>query len=123
MLTKPITILGTLVAIVLLAACSQLATTPATGDGETPEGVPPAAVLQAQEQLADRLGLSTAAVEIVSVERMEWQDSCLGLGGPAESCAQVITPGWQVTFRVDGQEYVMRTDETGSQIRLQEEGS
>jgi hypothetical protein len=25
---------------------------------------------------------------------MEWPDSCLGLGGADESCAQVMTPGW-----------------------------
>jgi heat shock protein HslJ len=106
--------------VLLLAACGPVSVTiPGTGDGETPlppDQLPPA-VLDAQSWLAEQAGLALGQVEIVSFERVEWTDSCLGLGGPAESCLQVITPGYQVIIRAAGQEYEVRTDETGTVIR------
>jgi hypothetical protein len=56
-------------------------------------------------------------VEVIAVEPMEWPDACLGLAGPDEFCAQVITPGYEVTLKVEGQEYVFRTDEDLNIIR------
>jgi hypothetical protein len=55
---------------------------------------------------------------VISVEKVEWSDSCLGVGLPAESCAAVITPGYKITLDVAGQEYVIHTDEGGYQTRL-----
>ena len=49
---------------------------------------------------------------------VEFSDSCLGLGGPAESCLQAITPGWLVLLDVNGEPYEVHTDETGQQIRI-----
>jgi hypothetical protein len=56
-------------------------------------------------------------IDVIAVKPMEWPDSCLGLAGPDEFCAQVITPGYEVTLTVDGQEYVFRTDEELNIIR------
>lgn len=88
---------------------------------QQPGDLPPAAALEAQRALAERLGLSTDEVAIVSTEQMEWSDSCLGLGGPAESCAQVITPGWLVVFEANDQQHEAHTDETGANIRFVED--
>lgn len=102
--------------VLILAACSpQEPGVPVTG--ETP-GLPPEAVLNAQQWLADQINVAIEQVQIIEVEQAEWSDSCLGLGGPDESCAQVITPGWQAVFEINGQRYEVRTDETGSIIRL-----
>lgn len=102
--------------VLILAACSpQEPGVPVTG--ETP-GLPPGAVLNAQQWLADQVNVAIEQVLIIEVEQAEWSDSCLGLGGPDESCAQVITPGWQAVFEINGQRYEVRTDETGSIIRL-----
>lgn len=79
------------------------------------------AVEAARAALARQLDMEPAAVEVLSFERREWSDSCLGLGGPAESCAAVITPGWQVMLGVQGQAYEVRTDESGQQVRVAEE--
>lgn len=103
---KKISVLVLIVLALLLAACAPAAS-PA-----------PEPVSGAQQWLADELGVPVEEVEIVSSEEVEWSDSCLGLGGPAESCAAVITPGWQVILLVDGTEYEVRTDEAGSQYRL-----
>jgi putative lipoprotein len=40
------------------------------------------------------------------------------LGRPNESCLQAVTPGWQAVFEINGQRFEVRTDETGSVIRL-----
>jgi hypothetical protein len=79
------------------------------------------------QQVVDRVSEQSAQdhqvdvddVEIISVEREEWTDSCLGLGGPAEMCAFVITPGYRVVVAVDGDEYAYRTDLIGDVIRAE----
>jgi hypothetical protein len=88
---------------------------------ETPatEGPAEAVTAAAIARLAQELGLADeTAIEVVSAEMTEFSDSCLGLGGPAESCLQAITPGWVIVLSVEGQEYEVRTDETGQQARV-----
>lgn len=87
------------------------------GDGVAGPPLPAAAVLKAQQWLADQLDVTTEDVAIVEMEQREWSDACLGLGGPAELCAAVITPGWLAIFEVNGEQYEVRTDETGDAIR------
>lgn len=81
----------------------------------------PPAVEAARDALAGELGVDLSTIELVSFEQQEWSDSCLGLGGPAEICAAVITPGWQVMLMVDGQTYEVRTDFEGEQVRIADE--
>ena len=44
----------------------------------------PDAVLQAQSLLAEQLEVPVEEVVVVSMEEVEWTDSCFGLGGPDE---------------------------------------
>lgn len=81
-------------------------------------GAPPPAVAAAQAELAQQLGIEPGTIEVFSYEEMAWSDSCLGLGGPAESCLTAITPGWQVMLGVADEVYAVRTDETGQQVRV-----
>lgn len=112
-------------AVLFLAACApQEAGVPVTGETDVP-AIPPVspgdvaeAVLAAQQRLATLLNVAIEQVRLVEAEQTEWTDSCLGLGGPQESCLQVITPGWQAVFEINGQTYEVRTDQTGSIIRL-----
>lgn len=82
----------------------------------------PASVVNAWQTLADDLSASVEEIEVIGFERMEWSDSCLGLGGPAESCAQVITPGWQVMLSYEGTVYEVRTDQSGDTVRIAKPG-
>lgn len=100
-----------------MVACTLSAVQPGATPGPITDADIPAA-LQQQRALAEELQMDVAAVEIVSVEAVTWSDSCLGLGGPAESCAVVETPGYRVTLAVDGEQYVYHTDADGSQARL-----
>jgi hypothetical protein len=98
---------------IFVAACGSTTQTTRDDNGE----LPAEPVLQAQSWLADQLGVTLADVSIVSSEHMEWPDSCLGLGGAAESCAAVVTPGWQANFEVNGETYEVRVDDTATSIR------
>jgi hypothetical protein len=110
--------------ILFLSACTSAGSEglPGTGPLGTEFSLenPPQAVLDAQAWLADQLGVAVEDTQLVDVQKTEWQDSCLGLGGPAESCAQVVTPGWLVTVDVGGQQYEVRASEDGSIIRMAE---
>ena len=83
----------------------------------TGDQLPPPVAL-ARATLARELGVAVETIEILSFEQQEWSDSCLGLGGPAESCLTVITPGWQVMLGAEGQVYEVRTDMSGESVRI-----
>jgi hypothetical protein len=105
----------------ILSACQ-----PAEGElpqtGGTQNVLPPQAALEAQRILSEQLGVNVADIEIVQVEQMEWPNACLGLAEEGEACAEVVTPGFQVTMEVNGQPYVFRTDEAGQVVRQVLEG-
>ena len=114
----------------LLVACGGAAEVPgtATPPAETteeptlegPEGVEGSDAIAAAVVafLAQELGVAEDQIEATEVVDVEFSDSCLGLGGPAESCLQAITPGWLVLLDVNGEPYEVHTDETGQQIRI-----
>jgi hypothetical protein len=89
---------------------------------ETAEGDAAAdsASAAAQEFMVSELGVALGDVQVISAERTEFSDSCLGLGGPEESCLQAITPGWIVMVDVGGQPYEVHVDESGQQVRVAE---
>jgi hypothetical protein len=74
------------------------------------------AVLQVAAQES---GTAPTDLRIRSFERQTWSDSCLGLGGPAESCLMVLVEGWQVTVTDGDTTWVFRTNDDGSQVRLE----
>lgn len=101
-------------ATIVLGACGADQSSSDEGDA------PPAAVAKARDALATELDVETDEVAIESYKEAEWSDSCLGLGGPAESCLAAIHLGWQVMLSVDGELYEVRTDELGDIIRFKQ---
>jgi hypothetical protein len=117
---KDITVFWMVLALIIgtiMTACNAV---PAAPDGESgSEALPPVAVVRAREALANDLNIGVESITIENYERAEWTDSCLGLGGPAESCLAAIHPGWRVTLSVDGGDvFEVRTDELGEIIRI-----
>jgi len=80
---------------------------------------PPQVALAAQNRLAQALGVSAAQVQLVSAEQVQWPNTCLGLTPPGAACADTVTPGWRMTFNVNGQQYEVHTNETASVVRWQ----
>jgi peptide/nickel transport system substrate-binding protein len=101
----------------------EVAEEPPATEAPEAEDAAGAATAAAVAHLAGELGIAEGDIELVSAEATEFNDSCLGLGGPEESCLQAITPGWTVILSAGGQEYELRTDETGEQVRLAEEAA
>ncbi len=81
----------------------------------------PAAVFEVRSAAAAELGLGLDSVRIVSVEKVDWPDPCLGVPDPLESCAQVITPGYRIVLDANGQQVIYHTDETGQNFRRERE--
>ena len=110
-----------LAGLLVLGACNSTGTdVPAalTQVGPALEDVlPPNVALNIRNQVSEILGVPVESIQLKSIEQTEWPDSCLGLGGPDESCAQAVTPGWLLVFSANGQEYRFHADQTGTVIR------
>ena len=78
----------------------------------------PPAVTAAIQYMAYSLNVEPARVEVLSIEAVDWPDSCLGLPEAMEGCVKVVTPGWLIIVRVEGQVYQISTDQLGKEVRL-----
>jgi hypothetical protein len=79
----------------------------------------PIALKAAQSELANRLNVQPEFVRWVSIEKVDWPDSCLGLEQPGMNCNMVITPGFRILLESGGIIFVFRTDLTGKQTVLE----
>lgn len=77
-----------------------------------------AVVAGAGEIAAKALGVDPNAVQFVSIEAVQWPDSCIGVNLTDQACAEVITPGYRVVLEVDGARYAVHTNQDGSIIRF-----
>lgn len=58
-------------------------------------------------------------VTLISVERRDWPNSCLGLERSGEFCAQAIFAGYRVTMSALGNTYSYRTNLDGTVLRAE----
>jgi len=77
------------------------------GPGAKPEL--PKTVEAARRELANSLKITVDRVEVVRIEGVVWNDTCLGLPAP-ELCAQRRTPGYRIVFRAAGKEFRYHSD-------------
>ena len=103
----------------LLTACGASRTdVPATQVNPDLQNVlPPDVALNVQNQISQTMGVAVEAMKITNVEQKDWPNGCLGLPEGDEVCTEAITPGWLLTFNINGQEYKYRVDKTGTVIR------
>ena len=99
----------------LLAACTPVIRQP---DAQSAAGEDTMAVANVRQVLMQQLHANTDDVAVVEVTQEEWSDSCLGAGRANESCALAQTPGYAITFAVNGDEYRYHTNTDGSDFRL-----
>ncbi len=119
-------VVAALVAVLVVACVPPPAAVP--GSAETPVSAPaggeqPDFTNQALAWLATETNVPAADLRLVEAERVEWTDSCFGLGGPAESCLAAVTPGWRIVFEAGGQQYEVRTNLSGESFRLAPQAS
>ncbi len=79
----------------------------------------PAAIVEAAVEFAAvELGVDPASIQVVSVDAVEWNNSCLGVEKPNQMCLEVITPGYRVLLNVEGKEVAVHTNQAGSVMLL-----
>jgi len=61
------------------------------------------------QYLVAYLEVAPDSIEVLWAEEVTWPDTCLGLPAPA-MCAPGETPGYRITLRALGQEYVYHTN-------------
>jgi len=64
----------------------------------------------ALEDLAQRLSVPVEDIDVLSVEAVDWPDSCLGVPVPDQACLQVITPGFRTSLWHAATTYVYHTE-------------
>lgn len=77
----------------------------------------PPAVVAARRVLSEQLGAELSTIQVISVEATQWRDGCLELAAPDEMCTMAIVPGYRIILEAGSQQYVLHTNESGSQVR------
>ncbi len=83
---------------------------------ETPPEPPPP-VTGAIADLARRLGIGAADVEVASVEAVEWPDGSLGLPEPGMMYTQAIVPGYRIVLAAQGRSFEYHSA-TGAAVKF-----
>jgi hypothetical protein len=76
----------------------------------------PDAALMARGALAQQLKVDVDTVVIVSADKVEWPDACLGINTPGIMCSMIITEGYKVILQAAGGTYEYHTDLTGDRV-------
>ncbi len=114
-----VSIAGLLVAgAILMAACGSPVQTavPPTAAATGPAGNGSDAAQQAVDALAATLNVDPLDVAVISVEAVQWPDSCLGVNLRDVMCAMHVVPGYKVVLEVHDQRYTYHTNEDGSSL-------
>jgi len=72
-----------------------------------------------QLDLASRLNVPAQNIVIKQATPQTWNDACLGLASPDESCAMGMKKGWQVEVESSQQVWTYRSDRTATRLRLE----
>jgi hypothetical protein len=73
---------------------------PSPGTGYDPAMQP--LVDQAIADLAERLGIVPAEIQVLSAEAVTWPDSSLGCPQPGMAYAEVLAPGYLIKLSAEG---------------------
>jgi hypothetical protein len=104
-----------LVGLLLIGALAlqEARATSGLNAGSDPIAAVPTHVLgRILQALGAELDVPSGSIELVAAEEVVWPDTCLGLPAP-ELCAPGPTPGYRITLRALGQEYVYHSDRSG----------
>ncbi|MGD8603756.1 MAG: hypothetical protein PVF49_04200 [Anaerolineales bacterium] len=74
----------------------------------------------AVRDLAFRTQQELNDIGVISIESVEWPDSGLGCPMPGVDYAQVLTPGYRITLKADGQLYTYHTNTEQSLVLCQD---
>lgn len=111
---RQLTIVGTIIlGIFFLSACAPQV------QAEIPKILPtelnaPSFITDLLPELAKELQIDVNEIKLVSVEKVQWRDSCLGIEREGMMCMEVITPGYLVILETPLGMYEIHTNDNGS---------
>jgi hypothetical protein len=73
---------------------------------------------QALQVLAEVYGVAYDEIEVISVVRTTFSDSCLDIKVEGEICEQEETPGYIVILEVNGLSHIVHTTQNGNLVRI-----
>ena len=119
------TLIGIMLLILMITACSPMETTNEAPADEKPATPPPAETKPTLDpveemvvkQLAENLGLDESEISVVSNETVEFSDACLGITMQDVKCPQVTTPGRIIILEANEIQYEYHTDVSGKRIQ------
>ncbi|NJN30527.1 MAG: hypothetical protein HC824_08930 [Synechococcales cyanobacterium RM1_1_8] len=79
----------------------------------------PSLVQGIQRDLAQRLNVAPASIQILATTPVTWPDQCLGLARPNQRCRGGELPGWRIELASAQQYWTYRSDRSGKQFRLE----
>jgi hypothetical protein len=79
-----------------------------------------AAVRAAISDLAAKRKVAPEAVQVVSVEPVDWSDTSLGCPQPGMFYAQIIVQGYKIVLSADGQQAEYHSDQNGRVVTCSE---
>lgn len=68
-------------------------------------GPPTGTAADAVDDLAQRLGVASSQIRVVTQEEVTWRDGSMGCPQPGMMYPQVLTDGTRVVLEVDGRQY------------------
>jgi len=78
----------------------------------------PEAVAAVRTLVARELNVNKDMVIVMTAYEKEWLDTCLGLAATKdEMCAEIITPGYEVTVQAQNKQFVYHTNADGTILK------
>ena len=108
-----------LASVMVLASGSAHALQPLRTDAPLPSTLPGLVSRRIQLDLARRLNVPTANIIVKEAIAQTWNDQCLGLERPNESCTEQEIKGWRINVESSQQRWVYRSDRTARRLYLE----
>lgn len=89
-----------------------------TPNTQRSERLPQTVANAVRRDLSQQTGISRNQLSIIKYSRRTWANGCLGIPKPGEMCTQALVDGWEVVVSDGSLEWIYRTDNTGSNVRL-----
>lgn len=88
--------------------------TPSDTDAQLPVGEVPTELLEAiVADAAQRSGVETDQIEVITAEAVTWSDGSIGCPEPGMMYTQALVPGYRVVLDVGGEELNFHASQTG----------
>lgn len=112
-MTRFLIITISLIAMTLLSACAPTLEAAAPQPTETTVAGPDFTPILVTA-LAAELKLEAQDVRLISSEKVQWRDSCLGVERKGMMCLEVITPGYLLVFETSQGVFEAHTNGDGT---------